>query len=112
MTDPRQVRSIRIGGRLRPRAMAALVLVALLAMLGGPAPFGPGRVGAAARDSVTIVGGNPVTLDPAVQGDLGSAQVTAQLFETLTAVDPALNVRPALASAWVASCLLYTSPSP
>ena len=77
-----------------------LLVVALLALLIGPTPFGPGNVGAAARDSVTIVGGDPVTLDPAVQGDLGSAQVTAQLFETLTAFDPSLNVRPALASGW------------
>lgn len=52
---------------------------------------------------MTILGGEPVTLDPAVQGDLGSAQVTAQLFETLTAVDPSLVVRPALASTWASS---------
>ena len=103
MTDRGQVRSVRAIGRLRPRAIAALLLISLLALLGGPAPFGPGHVGAAVKDAVTIVGGDPVTLDPAVQGDLGSAQVTAQLFETLTAVDPALNVQPALASGWVAS---------
>lgn len=76
------------------------LLVALLALLIGPTPFGPSQVGAAGRDSVTILGGDPVTLDPAVQGDLGSAQSTAQLFETLTTFDPSLNVRPALASGW------------
>ena len=42
----------------------------------------------------------PTTLDPAAQGDIGSAAVSAQLFEGLTAFDPQLNVRPALAESW------------
>ena len=40
------------------------------------------------------------TLDPAAQGDIGSAAISAQLFEGLTAFDPQLNVRPALAESW------------
>jgi oligopeptide transport system substrate-binding protein len=103
MTDPRQVPSTGATGRRRVSAIAALLLVTLLALLIGPAPVGPTNAGAAAKDAVTIVGGDPVTLDPAVQGDLGSAQVTAQLFETLTAFDSSLAVQPALASGWVTS---------
>src|ERR1700690_4099427 len=103
MSDPRQVRSVRAIGRLRPRGLAVFLLAALLAVLIGPTPFGPSRVGAAGTDSVTILGGAPVTLDPAAQGDLGSAQITAQLFESLTAFDASLTVEPALASSWVSS---------
>ena len=88
--------------RRRPRGLALVLLVALTGVLAGPSPLGPIRAVAAAKDSVTLVGGDPVTLDPAVQGDLGSAQATAQLFETLTAFDPSLTLRPALASSWLA----------
>src|SRR4029453_3318618 len=42
----------------------------------------------------------PTTLDPAAQGDAGSAAITAQLFETLTAFDGALQLQPALAESW------------
>ena len=42
----------------------------------------------------------PTTLDPAVQGDAGSAAITAQLFESLTAFDADLQLRPALAESW------------
>jgi ABC-type transport system substrate-binding protein len=78
--------------------MAVPILVVVLAAC-SPVP-GPAGAGSG---SVTILGGAPVTLDPAVQGDLGSAQVTAQLFETLTAFDASLTVQPALASGWVTS---------
>ena len=43
------------------------------------------------------VGGD---LDPAAQGDIGSAAVSAQLFESLTAIDAQLQTRPALAASW------------
>ena len=43
---------------------------------------------------------NPTTLDPAAQGDSGSAAITAQLFESLTAFDAEREVRPALAESW------------
>ena len=44
--------------------------------------------------------GEPATLDPAAAGDAGSAAVIAQLFEGLTAMDPTLTPRPALAERW------------
>ena len=42
----------------------------------------------------------PATLDPAKQGDIDSARATAQIFESLTAFDESLVLRPALASSW------------
>jgi oligopeptide transport system substrate-binding protein len=54
----------------------------------------------AANDTVRILTSVPGDLDPAAQGDIGSAAVTAQLFEALTAFDPQLNLRPALAASW------------
>ena len=44
--------------------------------------------------------GEPATLDPVASGDAGSAAVIAQLFETLTAFDAELVLRPALAASW------------
>lgn len=76
-------------------------------LLRGGAPTGglastlgvPGAVDAAS-DTVAVYAGAPSTLDPAAEGDSGTAAVTAQLFETLTAFDPGLTLRPALASSW------------
>ncbi len=85
-------------GRSRKRFLA-LTLAAGLVLLAGCAPSSPG----AASGAVTILGAAPVTLDPAAQGDIGSAQVTAQLFETLTAFDASLTIQPALASGWLSS---------
>ena len=39
-------------------------------------------------------------LDPAAQGDIGSAAISAQLFEGLTAIDAQLQTRPAIAASW------------
>jgi oligopeptide transport system substrate-binding protein len=47
-----------------------------------------------------ILTGTPDSLDPAVQGDAGSAAISAQLFESLTAFDSNLELRPALAESW------------
>jgi ABC-type oligopeptide transport system substrate-binding subunit len=47
-----------------------------------------------------ILTGTPDSLDPAVQGDAGSAAISAQLFESLTAFDANLELRPALAESW------------
>lgn len=44
--------------------------------------------------------GQAASLDPAAQGDIGSAAVSAQLYEGLTAFDAQLQVRPALAESW------------
>ena len=50
---------------------------------------------------MTILAGAPASIDPAHHGDLGSASYVSQLYETLTAVDPSLAIRPALAESWV-----------
>ena len=42
----------------------------------------------------------PASIDPAKHGDLGSASYVSQLYETLTAVDTSLAIRPALAESW------------
>jgi len=55
---------------------------------------------AAAADVVRILIGPADNLDPAAQGDIGSAAISAQLFEALTAIDAALETRPALAASW------------
>jgi ABC-type oligopeptide transport system substrate-binding subunit len=55
---------------------------------------------AAARTSVNILGASAASMDPAAQADAGSAQVVSQLFESLTAVDSAQRVQPALAASW------------
>lgn len=47
-----------------------------------------------------ILAGAAATLDPARAGDATSAAVIAQLYETLTAFDASLTVRPALAESW------------
>ncbi|MFL5651546.1 MAG: ABC transporter substrate-binding protein, partial [Chloroflexota bacterium] len=75
------------------RLITLAMLVTLLASCGGTTAAGPDR-------PVRILSGEPTTLDPAAQGDAGSAAITAQLFESLTAFDAALEVRPALAESW------------
>jgi oligopeptide transport system substrate-binding protein len=76
----------------------AILVVASVAAWAGIRGVSPAL--AAPPDSVQILIGAPTTLDPAAQGDIGSAAVSAQLFEGLTAFDPELNVRPALAESW------------
>src|SRR5215218_4320687 len=81
--------------------MALLVAVAMLAQLWPDAGIEPAAVAAADDpETVTIVAGAPASIDPAKHGDLGSASYVSQLFESLTAVDPTLTVRPALAESW------------
>jgi oligopeptide transport system substrate-binding protein len=79
----------------RPRSHLALLGLALVSvLLGGCAST------SAADRPVRILAGDPATLDPAAQGDGGTAAVVAQLFETLTTFDADLEVRPALAESW------------
>ena len=78
---------------------AALAAVAVAVAVGVAPVAGPSGA-RAAGDEVRILGGAPATLDPAAAGDAGSSAVIAQLFETLTAIDPSLTVRPALAERW------------
>lgn len=75
--------------------VGTLALIATTALSGGPR-----SAAAAGTDEVTILLGSPATIDPAAQGDIGSAAVSAQLFESLTAFDPGLRIRPALAASW------------
>ena len=82
--------------RIAGVAGALLVIASVGAWAGlraTPATAAPG-------DTVRILIGAATTLDPALQGDIGSAAISAQLFEGLTAFDPQLNVRPALAQSW------------
>ena len=75
------------------RLVATLALLATLVGCASP--------GAAQSDRVArILTGTPDSLDPAVQGDAGSAAISAQLFESLTAFDADLELRPALAESW------------
>jgi oligopeptide transport system substrate-binding protein len=75
------------------RLIAIVMLATLFASCGGSTAAAPDR-------PVRILSGEPTTLDPAAQGDAGSAAITAQLFESLTAFDADLQVRPALAESW------------
>ncbi|MHB8891376.1 MAG: peptide ABC transporter substrate-binding protein [Candidatus Limnocylindrales bacterium] len=89
--------------RLRRIAITAVALAVAGAMLVGLWPESPvsvGPVAAADTDVVTILAGSPASIDPARHGDLGSASFISQIYETLTAVDPTLTVRPALAESW------------
>lgn len=89
--------------RVAIAAIALLVGGALLAsswpLRGSPAAPTPAE--AADPSVVTILAGAPASIDPAHHGDLGSAAFVSQLYETLTAVDPTLTIRPALAESWV-----------
>ena len=82
--------------------LVAIVLAAaaLLVRTSGPGPGSSTAVAATGTDSVKILLGAAATLDPAAQGDIGSAAISAQLFESITAFDPQLQVRPALAASW------------
>lgn len=77
-------------------------LVALLALAVGLLARGtsPLATRAADPDEVRILAGEPATFDPAGQGDITTAAVTAQVHETLTVYDAALQLQPALAASW------------
>jgi oligopeptide transport system substrate-binding protein len=79
-------------------AGAILTLVALVAV--GFLGRGPAPAAAIDRTDVRILVSEPSTLDPAAQSDSSSAAITAQLYETLTAYDVALELQPALAATW------------
>ena len=77
------------------RRRVALLLIALVVGACG------GRgIGAADDSSVRIAMDAPTDLDPARTGDAQSSAVIAQLFETLTTFDEALELKPALAASW------------
>ena len=101
---PRGRAAVRPRGRRSNAILAAVI--AVLSTVAAPALPGTmsrptaGTVRAAAADTVRILIGPADQLDPAVQGDIGSAAISAQLFESLTAIDAQLQPRPALASSW------------
>ncbi len=76
------------------RRRTLLLLLALVVGACGGSPLG------AADGSARIALAAPTDLDPAASGDAQSAAVIAQLFETLTAIDETLQLRPALAESW------------
>ena len=97
----------RASRRSRPVALAAAISILLVVVAPAIARIGPADPGrgatianAADPDVVRILLGSGGDLDPAIQGDIGSAAVSAQLFESLTAIDPDLQTRPALAASW------------
>ena len=93
----------RARGLTRPvRIGLVAILISVLAPPVGPisSPVRPAPARAAATDTVRILLGAADSLDPAGQGDIGSAAVSAQLFESLTAIDAQLQPRPALAASW------------
>ena len=86
---PASRRRVRSGSASLPSSVAWLLVQA-----GG----GPAR--AVDRNDVRIFVQPPSTFDPAAQSDVATAAITAQLYETLTTYDAALQLQPALAASW------------
>jgi oligopeptide transport system substrate-binding protein len=83
------------------RALATLLAIGLAVSVALPSVrLGPAAVRATGRTDVKIAAAAPSTLDPAAQGDVQTAAITTQLFESLTAFDASLTLRPALAASW------------
>ncbi len=78
---------------MRRPPVALLVLAAAVAAC-APSPAAP------PDRTVRILTGSPTSLDPAREGDAGSAAISAQLFESLTTFDGDLHLQPALADSW------------
>lgn len=90
----------RLSATLSASLSAALaVVVAVGLSLGTIGTAGSPAVSAAGKTARILLGA-PSTLDPAAQGDAGSAAVTAQAFESLTAFDAQRDLQPALAASW------------
>ena len=90
-----RLRTLLVRGRPIGVALAFLVVIGAVLANGGGSP-----VGAADRDEVRILIGEPSTYDPAAAADVVTASITAQLYETLTAFDAGLTLQPALAASW------------
>lgn len=80
----------------RAGALVGSFAVVVAVLLAG----GPGRVAALDKNEVKILVNAPSTFDPAAAGDVGTAAVTAQLYETLTLYDASRILQPALAASW------------
>jgi oligopeptide transport system substrate-binding protein len=95
-TDP----SRRRPTRLPAASIAVLLIFVATAIFPSSARLGGLGAAIAADRPVKILLGRAGDLDPAAQGDIESAAVSAQLFESLTAIDATLETRPALAASW------------
>ncbi len=100
----------RSPGRHRPIAVviAAVVVVAAVALVSSrlpePSPSPSPSAGHGSSSGAVAVYASPASsFDPVVQSDAASAQIVAQLYESLTAIDSAGHVQPALASGWTVS---------
>ena len=82
--------------RGRTGAVLAALALSVAALLHGGAS--PAR--AVDPTAVRILVQQPSTFDPAAQSDSATAAITAQLYETLTTYDAALQLQPALAASW------------
>ncbi len=105
MLEPELMEDLPVATPARRRrfALAAVALIAATAMLVRLVPVvshPDGTVASTSDGTVTILAGEPQSIDPAHHGDLGSASYVSQLYETLTAVGPSLAVEPALAASW------------
>jgi len=91
-----------LSGARRARLLVAAGVVAVVVAIGGLAGGrGPAQDARAADgDEISLLFGEPNTLDPAHQSDVGSAAFSAQLYETVTVFDTSLILRPALAGSW------------
>ncbi|MFM2106694.1 MAG: hypothetical protein RL338_1726 [Chloroflexota bacterium] len=99
MTETTEVTAVAAHRRRSVAAVASLAVAVVLAVAGILAATSAART-AGAGGTVTVLAAAPSTLDPAAAGDAGTAAVVAQLYETLTAYDPDLVLRPALAESW------------
>jgi len=91
---------MRYPARRTFRAAATCVVAIAVALTVTGAGYGPAPALASGPTEVRIAAANPASFDPKIQSDIGTAAVTAQLFESLTAFDSGLVLRPALARAW------------
>ncbi len=100
---PRPVSRRRVGVAVAVALVCCLaVSAASLGMSGSSGgSAGPSGQSGAPSGSLRILGPSAASFDPAVQSDSGSAQIVSQLFESLTAVDAAGRVQPALAESWL-----------
>lgn len=93
----------RAASRVGPLLMvAAIVATAILALI-SVTPERDDRLARPPGAGVVIAGADPSGWDPARIFDAASAQVLAQVFEGLTALDSEAQVRPALAESWTVS---------
>ena len=101
-------------GRNRVLAILLGVLAALVLIIGGLSTVllltggaqGDGAGGSSASRSgatLQLAGGDPITLDPHLAGDAGSAEYIVEIFSGLTTIDQKLNVVPDLAESFKVS---------